>query len=175
MTTRERVAQLVKAWPKVYPHAHCELDFRNPLELLVAAILSAQCTDRRVKMVTPALFKKNRTAKNYANASQVEFENAIKSTGVYRSKTKNICGAMRANRIAPTAKFSDCAPAVKFFCAPAKRRSPKERRLLNRCNYSTGVQRTARPTDAPAFGRVGRARHSGRAVVGFYAWEAIIP
>jgi endonuclease III len=95
MTVRERIARLVKAWPKVYPNAHCELDFRNPLELLVATILSAQCTDKRVNMVTPALFKKYRTAKDYANAPQAEFENAIKSTGFYRSKTKSIRGAMR--------------------------------------------------------------------------------
>src|SRR5437762_8662788 len=68
MTTRERVAQLIKAWPKIYPNAHCELDFRNPLQLLVATILSAQCTDKRVNMVTPVLFKKYRTAKYYPTA-----------------------------------------------------------------------------------------------------------
>src|SRR5881392_4023575 len=96
MTARERVKQLIKIWPKVYPDAHTELDFRNPLELLVATILSAQCTDKRVNMVTPVLFKKYRTAKDYANASQAEFENAIKSTGFYRAKTKSIRGAMRA-------------------------------------------------------------------------------
>lgn len=96
MTVRERVAKLVKAWPKVYPDAHCELNFRNPLELLVATILSAQCTDKRVNMVTPALFKKYRTAKDYANAPQAEFENAIKSTGFFRSKTKSIRGAASA-------------------------------------------------------------------------------
>src|SRR6266478_6415571 len=95
MTARERVAQLVKAWPKVYPNAHCELDFRNSLELLVATILSAQCTDKRVNMVTPALFKKYRTAKDYTNAPQAEFENAIKSTGFFRNKAKSIRGAMR--------------------------------------------------------------------------------
>jgi endonuclease-3 len=96
MTTRERVARLLKAWPKVYPDAHIELDFRNPLELLVATILSAQSTDKRVNMVTPALFKKYRTAKNYADAPQAELENAIKSTGFYRNKAKSIRGAMRA-------------------------------------------------------------------------------
>src|SRR3954469_13401289 len=94
MTARERVAQLLKAWPKIYPHAHCELDFRNPLQLLVATILSAQSTDRRVNMVTPALFKKYRTAKDYANAPQAQLEKAIKSTGFYRNKTKSIRGAM---------------------------------------------------------------------------------
>src|SRR5437667_8951267 len=96
MTARERVKQLIKAFLKVYPTAHCELDFRNPLQLLVATILSAQCTDKRVNMVTPFLFWKYRTAKDYANAPQTEFENAIKSTGFYRSKTKSIRGAMRA-------------------------------------------------------------------------------
>jgi endonuclease III len=96
MTARERVRQLIKIWPKVYPNAHCELDFGNPLELLVATILSAQCTDKRVNMVTPALFKKYRTAKDYAKAPQAQFENEIKPTGFYRNKTKSIRGAMRA-------------------------------------------------------------------------------
>src|SRR5438552_15391428 len=96
MKARERVKQLVEIWPQVYPGAHCELNFRNPLELLVATILSAQCTDKRVNIVTPALFQKYRTAKDYANAPQAEFENAIKSTGFYRNKTKSIRGAMRA-------------------------------------------------------------------------------
>ena len=95
MTARERVAQLLKGWPKIYPNAHCELDFRNPLQLLVATILSAQSTDRRVNMVTPALFRKYRTAKSYADAPLPELENAIKSTGFYRNKAKSIRGAMR--------------------------------------------------------------------------------
>jgi endonuclease-3 len=96
MTARERVKQLIRTWPKIYPNAHCELNFRNPLELLVATILSAQCTDKRVNMVTPELFKKYRTAKDYANAPQAELENAIRSTGFYRNKTKSIRAAMRA-------------------------------------------------------------------------------
>jgi endonuclease-3 len=95
MKARERVAQLVEIWPQVYPGAHCELDFRNPLELLVATILSAQCTDKRVNMVTPQLFKKYRTAKDYATAPPTQLENAIKSTGFYRNKTKSIRTAMR--------------------------------------------------------------------------------
>jgi endonuclease III len=93
MTARERVTQLVKMWPRVYPDAHCELDFKNPLQLLIATILSAQCTDKRVNMVTPALFKKYRSAKDYANASAGELENAIKSTGFFNSKSKSIRGA----------------------------------------------------------------------------------
>src|SRR5207248_3729440 len=96
MTTRERVLALVKRFRRVYPGAHCELDFKNPLPLLVATILSAQCTDKRVNMVTPGLFKKYRRAADYANAPQTELENAIKSTGFFRSKAKSIRGAMRA-------------------------------------------------------------------------------
>ena len=93
MTARERVAQLVKALPRVYLNAHTELDFKNPLELLIATILSAQCTDKRVNMVTPALFAKYRSAKDYAMASQSELENAIKSTGFFRNKAKSIRAA----------------------------------------------------------------------------------
>jgi endonuclease-3 len=93
MKARERVAKLIKIWPKIYPDAHTELNFKTPLELLIATILSAQCTDKRVNMVTPALFKKYRSAKDYANAPQAELQNAIKSTGFFRSKTKSIQGA----------------------------------------------------------------------------------
>lgn len=68
----------------------CELDFTNPLELAVAAILAAQCTDKRVNMVTPALFKKYRTAAAYAESDPEELETLIKSTGFYRNKARNI-------------------------------------------------------------------------------------
>jgi endonuclease III len=94
MTTGERVVQLLKAWPKIYPTAHCELNFRNPLQLLVATILSAQSTDKRVNMVTPSLFRKYRAAKDYVDAPVSDLENAIKSTGFYRNKAKSIRGAM---------------------------------------------------------------------------------
>src|SRR5499425_3458516 len=96
MTRLDRARELARRFRKIYPDAHCELNFRNPLELLVATILSAQCTDKRVNMVTPFLFRKYRTAKDYANAPQAEFENAIRSTGFYRSKKKSIRAAMRA-------------------------------------------------------------------------------
>ena len=77
MTVRGRVAQLVEIFPEVYPGAHCELDYKNPLQLLIATILSAQCTDKRVNMVTPALFKKYPKAIDYAKAAQRELENAL--------------------------------------------------------------------------------------------------
>jgi endonuclease-3 len=96
MKARDRVAQLIKVWPKVYPDAHTELNFKTPLELLIATILSAQCTDKRVNMVTPGLFKKYRGAKDYAGAPAGELENAIKSTGFFNSKAKSIRGAATA-------------------------------------------------------------------------------
>jgi endonuclease-3 len=95
MTARERVARLVEALPRVYPDAHTELAFKNPLELLIATILSAQCTDKRVNMVTPALFEKYRSAKDYGKASQADIEGVIKSTGFFRNKAKSIRGATK--------------------------------------------------------------------------------
>ena len=96
VTLRERVAELVRVFPEVYPGAHCELDFKNPLQLLIATILSAQCTDKRVNMVTPSLFAKYKTAADYARAPQADLERAIQPTGFFRNKTKSIQGATRA-------------------------------------------------------------------------------
>lgn len=93
MTARERVAQLIDIFPEVYPGAKCELDFKTPLQLLIATILSAQCTDKRVNMVTPSLFRKYRAAKDYAQAPPGELENAIRSTGFFNSKARSIRGA----------------------------------------------------------------------------------
>ena len=93
MTARERVKELVKVLPKIYPNAHTELNFKTPLELLIATILSAQCTDKRVNLVTPALFERYRTAADYANAPAAELEKAIQSTGFFRNKTKSIRAA----------------------------------------------------------------------------------
>jgi len=81
------------AFGRAYPEAHCELDHQSPLELLVATILSAQCTDRRVNIVTPALFQKYRTAADYAEAPLGELERAIKTTGFFRNKARNIKAA----------------------------------------------------------------------------------
>lgn len=74
----------------LYPDAHCELDFANPLELLVATILSAQCTDKRVNMVTPIVFAKYPDAAAYAAADREELEDIIRSTGFFRAKTQSI-------------------------------------------------------------------------------------
>src|SRR5476651_540928 len=93
MTRTERAKALLKLLPEVYPDARCELDFKTPLQLLVATILSAQCTDKRVNMVTPALFRKYRSAADYAKAPPGELEKAIKSTGFFNNKAKSIRSA----------------------------------------------------------------------------------
>ena len=90
MTRKERASALAIELPRIYPNAHCELDFSNPLELLVATILSAQCTDVRVNMVTPPLFARCRSAADYAAISQEELETIVRSTGFYRNKAKSI-------------------------------------------------------------------------------------
>lgn len=87
--------QILRILQKTYPTAHCELNFKNPLELLVSTILSAQCTDARVNMVTPAVFKKYKTIEDYAKADQAELEEMIRSTGFFRNKAKNIIACCR--------------------------------------------------------------------------------
>lgn len=96
---QQRATQLARRLPEVYPDAHCELDYRNPLELLVATILSAQCTDKRVNLVTKDLFRRCRSVADFASISQEELETIIRSTGFYRAKARNI-RAMAARLIA---------------------------------------------------------------------------
>lgn len=83
---------MLRALDEAYPDAHCELDFNTPLELAVATILSAQCTDKRVNEVTPALFRRYPTAAAYAGADRTELEEMIRSTGFYRNKTASLMG-----------------------------------------------------------------------------------
>ena len=93
---RARARKIIRALKKAYPDAKIALDFGNPLELLVATILSAQCTDERVNQVTPALFKKYGTARDYAQASPAVLEEEVRSTGFYRAKTRSIIAMARA-------------------------------------------------------------------------------
>jgi endonuclease-3 len=81
---------IYKILSKTYPNVRCELEFKNPLQLLVATVLSAQCTDKRVNQVTPALFKRYKNTKDFANADIHELEELIRSTGFFRSKAKHI-------------------------------------------------------------------------------------
>lgn len=89
-TRKRRARRVVKALGETYPDAHCELDFRTPLELLVATVLSAQCTDQRVNAVTPALFERYPDAAAYAGADRGELESLIAPTGFFRQKAKTL-------------------------------------------------------------------------------------
>ena len=88
--TDKKVSQILTLLKKEYPNAKTALNFSNPVQMLVATILSAQCTDKRVNIVTEKLFKKYKTINDYAKVSQNEFEQDVKSTGFYRNKSKNI-------------------------------------------------------------------------------------
>src|ERR1700761_8979060 len=89
----ERIASLLDLLAKAYPKAECALHHTNAWELLIATILSAQCTDARVNMVTPSLFRKFPTPADFAHAPVVEIEEMIRSTGFYHNKAKSIKGA----------------------------------------------------------------------------------
>ena len=87
-----RARRINRELAQTYPDAHCELDFTTPLELAVATILSAQCTDKRVNEVTPALFRRYRTAADYAGADRAELEDLVRTTGFFRNKTTSLIG-----------------------------------------------------------------------------------
>src|ERR1039457_7690033 len=90
-----RLKKIIAALDRTYPEAHCELNHADPLQLLIATILSAQCTDKRVNLVTKELFKKYRSAKDFADAPLAEIEEAVKTTGFFRNKAKNIQACCR--------------------------------------------------------------------------------
>ena len=92
---KQRTKQIIARLKKAYPDARCSLNYSNPLELLVATILSAQCTDERVNLVTAGLFRKYRKAEDFAGVEPAELEQDIRSTGFYRNKAKAIQGACR--------------------------------------------------------------------------------
>jgi endonuclease III len=90
---KKRTLKIIRLLKKEYPDAKCSLNHSNPLELLIATILSAQCTDERVNIVTADLFRKYRTAEDYAKAPRSDLENDIRSTGFFRNKAKSLQGA----------------------------------------------------------------------------------
>ncbi|MGB7210393.1 MAG: endonuclease III [Pyrinomonadaceae bacterium] len=90
---KKRTAEIIKRLKKAYPDAHCALEHSNPFELLIATILSAQCTDARVNIVTATLFRKYRSPQDFVDASQEELEKDVHSTGFFRNKAKNIKAA----------------------------------------------------------------------------------
>ncbi len=89
----KRIYEIIRLLWQAHPDAHCELDFASPLQLLVATILSAQCTDERVNQVTPALFARYPTAQDLAEAEMDELQELVRSTGFFRNKAKHIQGA----------------------------------------------------------------------------------
>jgi endonuclease-3 len=91
-----RARRINRELERLYPDAHCELDFSSPLELLVATVLSAQCTDKRVNEVTPKVFARYPTAADYAAADRLELEELIRSTGFFRAKTTSLIGIGQA-------------------------------------------------------------------------------
>lgn len=95
MNVKERAKKTIQILEKLYPEAKIELEFGNIVQLLVAVILSAQCTDKRVNIVTESLFKKYETASDFANANLAAFEWEIRSTGFFHNKAKNIIGAAK--------------------------------------------------------------------------------
>lgn len=95
MDKKERIEIILKRLDQMYPTAECALLHRNPFQLLVATILSAQCTDQRVNIVTKSLFKKYKTPADFARVSQAALETEIRSTGFFRNKAKNIRGASK--------------------------------------------------------------------------------
>lgn len=96
MDDRARARAILRGLARQYPDAHCELDFTTPLQLLVATVLSAQCTDQRVNAVTPALFRKYRSARAYARADRAELEALIAPTGFFRQKAATLTGIGQA-------------------------------------------------------------------------------
>lgn len=95
MEIQPRVQEIIRRLGERYPNPQCALHHRTPLELLVATILSAQCTDERVNQVTPGLFRKYPTAAAFASAPREELEAAVRSTGFFRNKARNLLGAAR--------------------------------------------------------------------------------
>jgi len=93
---KERLGQIISDLQQTYPDAHCELNYHNPLELMVATILSAQCTDKQVNIVTQDLFKKYRQAADYTTVTLEELQNDIRRIGLFRNKAKSIQNACRA-------------------------------------------------------------------------------
>ena len=110
-----RAAALLEAFARIYPHAHCELDYETPLDLLVATILSAQCTDKRVNIVTKELFRVCRAATDYVALPQEQLEDLVKTTGFFRAKARNIkasCTALVASHGGEVPRDMDALTAL---------------------------------------------------------------
>ena len=134
---RARAEQIYRALAALYPDAHCELDFKNPYQLIVATILSAQCTDKQVNMVTPTLFARYPNEEALAAAKSEDVEKIIKSTGFFRSKTKSLIGMAGAI----TDRFSGTVPSslAELVTLPGVGRKTANVVLGNAFNIDEGV------------------------------------
>ncbi len=118
-----RARRMNRELAQAFPHVYCELDFTNPLELTVATILSAQSTDKGVNLATPALFKKYRTALDYAQADRTELEEIVRPTGFYRNKANSL---MRLGQEL-VERFDGQVPATHGGARHAARHRPQNR------------------------------------------------
>ena len=155
-----RARKITGALERVYPHAHCELNYANPLELLVATILSAQCTDKRVNLVTADLFQKYHQARDFAEADLATLEKDIRSTGFYKNKARNIKSACAAI----VSQHGGLVPRTMEELIPLGGRRPQDRqrgagqRLWHQCGRGGGY--AYRPAIAAA--RAHRPPHAGK-------------
>ncbi len=94
-SARDRIGEILEILYRNYSQSHTDLKFKKPLQIMVATILSAQCTDKRVNQITPSLFRKYQTPADFASAEQKELEEEIRSTGFFRNKAKNIINASK--------------------------------------------------------------------------------
>jgi endonuclease-3 len=136
-TEQKRTAQIIRLLRREYPDAHCSLNYSTPLELLVATILSAQCTDERVNIVTADLFRKYRAAADYVKTPLAELEQDIRSTGFYRNKAKAIQGACKII----TGEYAGGVPAdlEKLLALPGVARKTANVVLGNAFGIASGV------------------------------------
>lgn len=134
---KQRVAEIIRVLRSAYPDAHCTLNFRSPLELLVATILAAQCTDERVNIVTKDLFGKYRTAADYAAADLETLQEEIRTTGFFRNKAKNLVAA--GTRL--VAEFGGSVPGTmdELLSLPGVARKTANVVLGNAFNVNEGV------------------------------------
>ena len=134
---KDRVLEIIRLLEKEYSNAKIALNYSNPLELLVATILSAQCTDKMVNMVTDSLFKKYKKAEDYANVRLEELEEDIKSTGFYRNKAKNINAACKII----VEKFGSEVPRTmeELVCLPGVARKTANIVLANAYGIVQGI------------------------------------
>jgi len=163
-----RARKIIRALKRAYPDAKIALDFETPLELLVATILAAQCTDERVNLVTPALFKKYRSARDWATADLASLEREVHSTGFYRAKAKAIVGMARAlverhgGEVPRTREALTALPGVGLKTANVVLGNARPRSSRSTGARATGRRPTRRASSARSIRRASTGRRRRR-------------